>query len=293
MLAKQTHVEPLKVFISYAWEPEPFREKVGQLAAWLTQNSNDKIIVTTDHLFANRAPKEGWPIWMLNQIEESDIVLVVCSPLYHARFKKKESNPEKGKGVIYEGTIITQQIFNCQASNEKFFPILPDDGKIDNVPTILQPFFNGHRFPGGNDGVLKLILNDNPTYDNYIKPFFEAESIDEGVKEALAVSFQEDIINEIEREILDDFVQPNIRKGKSMQSILQSTIRAFLTLSDIDKLKIIRKIGIDITKLNDHNTIERDKEIFKIISSQKLIDQLWDEIHAIKPFSTNLNPFKK
>ena len=44
---------------------------------------------------------------MRNVIEESKFVLVVCTEIYYSRFRGKDK-AGKGKGVKYEGFIITQ-----------------------------------------------------------------------------------------------------------------------------------------------------------------------------------------
>ena len=102
---------PVKVFISYAWESEKLRNDVAALASWLEKNSAGKVKITTDHLFANRPPRMGWPTWMADQIEESDVVLIVCTNSFLARFRKKEEEG-RGRGAIYEGAIITQEVIN-------------------------------------------------------------------------------------------------------------------------------------------------------------------------------------
>jgi len=282
---------PIEVFISYAWESDEFREKVGQLAGWLEREGAGRIKVVTDHLYTNRPPKEGWATWMENQIQESEIVLVVCSPLYHARFNKREPDPNKGRGSIFEGTIITQEIYNAQSMNEKFFPISPDDGDVKDVPIILQPFYNGHKFHTGNVGILKCILNENPKYEDFIKDFFDAPSVNASIKESIAESFQKEILNEIEKEILNQIINPQLRKENIMLSPLQITVRAFLTLNDIDKMIVIEDLGLNKAQFRIPNTVERDKQLFKEVSDKKLLDKLWQSLNKIKPFEINENPF--
>ncbi len=284
-------LSPIKVFISYAWESDKLRQDIADLAQWLQTKADGKINVTTDHLHANRPPKVGWPTWMADQIEESDIVLVVCTASYLVRFRKKEKSG-KGRGAIYEGAIITQELINSQTINEKFFPIVPDDGDLEHIPTILQQYFNGHFFPSGNEGVLKMILNENPTYDQ-VRQFFEAESVDDTAKESLANDIQDKINAEIAKEILGQFTSPKGKKEAKMLSPLQNTIRAYLSLNDFDKLNIIKSLGIEIGQLNHDNIIERDKQIFQMIKEKELIGSLWNGINDIKSFGITTNPFIK
>ena len=282
-------LSPLKVFISYGWESDQLRKDVAVLASWLQENCAGKIVMTTDHLYANCPPRQGWPAWMTEQIEKSDVVLIVCTPSYPKRFTKQEELG-KGRNATYEGSIITQELINSQNANDKFFPIVPDGGDLENIPNFLQQFFNGHFFPSGNNGILKMILNDNPTYEQIIA-FSEAESVDEVVKESLFHDFQDKINDEIAKEILDQFVQPKNSKEVKMLSPLQNTIRAFLSLNDFDKLSIVKGLGIDIAQLNHENVIERDKQIFRLINEQQLIAPLWNAINEIKSFGITNNPF--
>lgn len=281
----------IKVFISYAWESDELKKNVADLGQWITTNAIGKVEVVTDHLFTNRPPKVGWPTWMADQIESSHVVLIVCTPAYLNRFRKKEE-PRKGRGAIYEGGIITQELINNQTINEKFFPIIPDNGDIENIPVILQQYFNGHFFPSGNDGILKMILNDNPTFD-HVRQFFEASSVEDSIKESIANDIQEKINTEIAKEILSQFTSTLQKKETNMLSPIQNTIRAYLSLNDFDKLKIITSIGIDIGILNHENIVERDKEVFKLVKEKGLIASLWNGINEIKSFGNLKNPFIK
>ena len=147
--------QPPVVFISYAHESDALRTSVKALADWLVQRG---CRVLTDHAYIYRPPAQGWQTWMLGCIEQSGTVLVVCTPQLRARYEKTAA-PDSGRGATYEGAIVTQQIYDAAMRNTKFQPILPDDGDEGNIPTFLKPWWNGHRFPGGNDGILRMILD--------------------------------------------------------------------------------------------------------------------------------------
>lgn len=147
------------VFISYAHESDAFRDSVKNLA--------DRIegfgcTVLTDHPYRDRPPEEGWQAWMLGCINRSDIVLVICSPKLKARYEKTEL-PGVGFGGTYEGAIVTQIIYDEQMRNGKFYPVLPDAGSFDDVPTTLRPWSNGHRFPSGLEGIRRMIFAEPVT----------------------------------------------------------------------------------------------------------------------------------
>ena len=48
--------------------------------------------------YVNGTPANGWPRWMLDQLDEADSVLVICTETYYRRFRGHEL-PGKGKGV--------------------------------------------------------------------------------------------------------------------------------------------------------------------------------------------------
>jgi len=145
-----------RVFISFAHESVEHREAVRVLADWLIERGIEAI---TDHPYENRPPELGWQAWMLHNIEDVDVVLVVCTPLLKARYEKREELGI-GLGATYEGAIITQAMYDAAQRNTKFFPVLPDGGNYENIPITLRPFYNRHCFPSGNDRILRLITEE-------------------------------------------------------------------------------------------------------------------------------------
>lgn len=149
----QTKQRPT-LFISYAHENDALSDAVKTLADWLSQRESR---VLTDHAYRYLPPPEGWQAWMLGCIHQADIVLVVCTPKLRQRYEKTAS-PDSGKGAAYEGAIVTQYIYDAAMRNTKFFPILPDDGSEDDISTTLRPWWNGHRFPSGYEGIHRMIF---------------------------------------------------------------------------------------------------------------------------------------
>jgi len=145
------------VFISYAHESDALRAAVRKLAEWLSAQGCS---VMTDHPYADRPPPEGWQAWMLGCIEQADTVLVVCTPRLKGRYEKTAA-PDAGRGATYEGAIVTQRIYDDVMRNTKFYPILPDGGSEDDIPTALKSWWNGHRFPGGNEGIRRMVFAES------------------------------------------------------------------------------------------------------------------------------------
>ena len=144
------------VFISYAHEGD-LHERVKALAAWLTDKG---VQVITDHPYTNRPPEIGWRAWMQHNIEDADMVLMVCSDRYKKLFEKREVPDDGGRGVTWESAIITDDLYDAKMRNQRLFPILPDGGSHQDVPSVLRDWNNGHTFPSGNDGILSLIRDE-------------------------------------------------------------------------------------------------------------------------------------
>lgn len=124
-------MEPKKVFVSYAWEDEVFAKKILEFANRLRENGIDANI---DQYEEN--PDMGWPIWMENQIENSDYVLIVATKTYLEKFKQQQ----EGKGVSWEIGSIYQSLYNLKGHNDKFIPIVFDNEDIKYIVKALQPY---------------------------------------------------------------------------------------------------------------------------------------------------------
>ena len=93
----------ITVFISYSHDSDAHRERVLALSERLRKDG----IVTVLDQYVNGAPAQGWPRWMLDQLDAARFVLVICTATYYRRFRGHEV-PGQGKGVDWEGALITQ-----------------------------------------------------------------------------------------------------------------------------------------------------------------------------------------
>jgi hypothetical protein len=80
-----TQKPPPRVFISYAHESPKHEERVLELADKLREYGIDAIIDQYEP-----TPQEGWPRWMVRQLEDADYVLMICTPAYHRRIEHKD-----------------------------------------------------------------------------------------------------------------------------------------------------------------------------------------------------------
>jgi hypothetical protein len=116
-----------KVFISYSHDSPEHRQRVLALSERLR---TDGIDAQLDQYVAG-TPKAGWPRWMLNQLDWANFVLLVCTETYYKRFRGHEA-PDKGKGVDWEGNLITSEIYSAKSKATKFAPVLFDGQTSDS-----------------------------------------------------------------------------------------------------------------------------------------------------------------
>jgi hypothetical protein len=121
------------VFISYSHDSEAHRKKVLALSERLREDGIETIL----DQYVNGAPPEGWPRWMLNGLDAADSVIVVCTETYYRRFRGHEE-PGKGKGVDWEGALITDEIYNSRSRTLKFVPVFLSAPVEDWIPDPLR-----------------------------------------------------------------------------------------------------------------------------------------------------------
>jgi hypothetical protein len=127
-----------KVFISYSHDSDAHREQVLGLSERLRADG----IETMLDRYVNGAPAGGWPRWMLDQLDESDAVVVVCTETYYLRFRGREA-PGRGRGVDWEGALITQELYDSHSRTSKFVAVYFD---ATNERWIPEPLRGGSRF---------------------------------------------------------------------------------------------------------------------------------------------------
>lgn len=139
-----------RVFISYSHDSPEHKEWVLQVSEQLRVNGLECSIDRYVHGF----PPEGWPSWMENQIEQADYVLLVCTPVYLQRFRGEDT--AGGRGVTFEGLIITQTLYDAFNHNTKFIPVIPETGCIDHVPLTLKRY-NSYSLPKDYDALYRVL----------------------------------------------------------------------------------------------------------------------------------------
>lgn len=122
-----------RVFLSYSHDSDAHRERVLALSERLRRDG----IRTVLDQYVNGSPDQGWARWMLDQLDESDRVLLICTPTYYRRFRGHEA-PDQGKGVDWEGANITQTIYDARSRVTRFIPVLFDAADARWIPEPLR-----------------------------------------------------------------------------------------------------------------------------------------------------------
>ncbi|MEF8707032.1 MAG: CHAT domain-containing protein [Candidatus Accumulibacter sp. UW27] len=126
-----------RIFISYSHDTNAHKERVLRLSERLRKDG----IETSLDQYVNGTPIEKWPRWMLNQIDWAEFILMVCTETYYRRFRGHEE-PGKGKGVDWEGAVITQELYDARSATIKFVPVLFDATDERFIPEPVR----GHTF---------------------------------------------------------------------------------------------------------------------------------------------------
>jgi hypothetical protein len=122
------------VFISYSHDSDEHREQVLGLSERLRMDGIETLL----DQYVNGTPEEGWPRWMMNQLDAADFVLVVCTETYYRRFRGHEV-PGKGKGVDWEGALITSDLYSVRSRSLKFLPVFLSSVAEEYIPEPLRP----------------------------------------------------------------------------------------------------------------------------------------------------------
>ncbi|SKA69228.1 NB-ARC domain-containing protein, partial [Thiothrix eikelboomii] len=139
-----------KVFISYSHDSDLHRDFVRGISDRLRTDGLECLL----DQYINGFPPEGWQCWMENQIEAADFVLLVCTETYLRRYRKQET--EGGRGVTFEGVVISQTLYDHYYRNSKFIPMIPTHGSLEHVPLTLKSY-STYCLPGDYDKLYRVL----------------------------------------------------------------------------------------------------------------------------------------
>ena len=115
-----------KIFISYAWD-ENEDKKVVDLAEMLEEYKELEVVF--DKWDVSKGKE--LPHFMEQSIQQSDIVLVICSKRY------KENTDKRVGGSGYEARLMSDEILR-NVGEDRFLPILLNEPDKDSIPNFLK-----------------------------------------------------------------------------------------------------------------------------------------------------------
>lgn len=123
----------ITAFISYSHDSTEHELRVRSLADRLR---DEGIEATIDQYQIN--PGEGWYLWMEKQIRDAKFVLLICTGTYFRRVMREET-PPKGRGVMWESSIIYSYLYESGIVNERFIPLIFEQSDEQFIPVPLKP----------------------------------------------------------------------------------------------------------------------------------------------------------
>jgi hypothetical protein len=82
-------------------------------------------------------PPGGWPRWMLDKLDWAEFVLLICTETYYRRFRGHDE-PSTGKGVDWEGQLITLELYQAKSLTTKFVPVIFVSQNKEFIPEPLR-----------------------------------------------------------------------------------------------------------------------------------------------------------
>jgi hypothetical protein len=138
----------VRVFLSYSLDSQAHKARVLALAQRLRADGVDAWLDRFTPF-----PTQGWPRWMDAEITKASFVVVIATETYARRFAGQAPAGE-GLGATWEGAIITNQLYQAGAKNEKFVPAVFSVVDAKQIPGPLQGY--AHFRLDTNDGYENL-----------------------------------------------------------------------------------------------------------------------------------------
>jgi hypothetical protein len=117
----------LTVFISYSWDNQEHKDWVLKLANYLINKAGCNVLLDQFDLAAGKELTH----FMENGLEKADKVIIVLTEEY----KKKADSRIGGTGFEY--SLISQGLYDLQANNDKFIPVLRQGTKATSAPVYI------------------------------------------------------------------------------------------------------------------------------------------------------------
>ncbi len=244
------------VFISYSWDGEIHQQWGLNLAKDLMENYG--VIVILDQ-FELRSGGD-LPYFMEKSIEQSDKVLIIMTPNY----KIKAENRERGVG--YEISMISQELYEAPITRNKFIPILREGDSLSSIPKFLkskkyQSMLEDRKYELDLLELAKAIYDQSDITKPELGPIpnFEEMKVDPILKIA-------------------DNTSKKDRENRELDQIINSEMGVELFKKEIDKLKNLLHERFNFYETKIPNTFSldlKDKNNWILFSSNFSVHFNW------------------
>ncbi len=119
--------ETPRVFISYSWDSDDHKAWAKTLADRLIANGVDVILDQYDC-----PPGTNFPYFMERSVEKSDKVLLILTENY------KQKADGRVRGVGYEISIVSAEVYEQDVNERKFIPILRQGDSRSAKPIFMR-----------------------------------------------------------------------------------------------------------------------------------------------------------
>jgi hypothetical protein len=289
------------VFISYSWDSAEHKNWVLKLSNDLISDYGVDVLLDQYELSAGK----DFIFFMETSLEKASKILMILTPNYKIKAESRTG------GTGFEYSMISQELFEVQASSNKFIPILRSGDLSISAPKYLKtkiyhPMNDDDKYLNSLNDLGRWIYErpalkkpepgpipdfDNPTFDPIIKLAHEIES-----KESFNLKLNK-ILNSKEGIEIANMEVKNLIKAFREKAILynNNTNINFRIQEDYGKGLIISSLGFSV-ELSWHqallNTIDDSKlSLTYWYGSLSLDDEKYYYFQGTKPIKADETVF--
>ncbi|MBM7773164.1 hypothetical protein JOD54_003368 [Actinokineospora baliensis] len=125
-----------RVFVTYSHDTERHKRAVREFATFLRARVG--LDVQLDQWADGK--RQDWSLWAMENLRDSDFILVIASPQYRRR-AEGQAEPHEGRGAQFEAAIIRDHLTqNLRQGTERVLPVVLPGGSIEDIPMFLTPY---------------------------------------------------------------------------------------------------------------------------------------------------------
>lgn len=265
----------LTVFISYSWDSQEHKDWVLKLANYLIEKAGCNVLLDQFDLAAGKELTH----FMENGLEKADKVILVLTEGY-----KKRADARTG-GTGFEYSLISQGLYDLQAKNDKFIPVLRQGTKATSAPVyvatkIYHPMQEDFKFENDAFNLARLIYNKPEVVRPELGsiPDFNNPDYDPIIAIANEVSNKEKLNNEI-NSILESSAGVELAK-KEVELLfdkIEEKASKYTEQTDF-KFKAERNIygtSFLVTCIGNTVTLSYDNRVLNSVEQAELTIKMW------------------